>query len=110
MSPSSASLAGWSKGSLFWQSAMARAHTRARCGSRNSGSSPGALKDIILKALNEGGGGAYLMRQANENPAAFMTLLGRVLPLQVTRANCGPVLLEQIASIALVALRTAARG
>src|SRR5580704_2203898 len=62
----------------------ARAHARA-VWSRNSGSSRGALKDMILKALNEGGGGAYLMRQANENPAAFMTLLGRVLRLQVAR-------------------------
>jgi hypothetical protein len=65
---------------------------------------------MILKAQNEGGGGAYPMRQANENPADFMTLLGRVLPLQVTRANCGPVLLEQMASIPLVALEQRREG
>jgi hypothetical protein len=38
----------------------------------------GALKDMILRALNEAGGeggGAYLARQAGENPARCSTLL-----------------------------------
>ena len=42
-----------------------------------------ALKDMILQALDQKGGAAYLVRQADENPAAFMTLLGKVLPMQV---------------------------
>ncbi|WP_423066158.1 hypothetical protein [Devosia sp. CN2-171] len=44
------------------------------------------LKDAILQAATEAGDGdlvAYLKRQAGENPVAFMTLLGKVLPLQV---------------------------
>jgi hypothetical protein len=43
-----------------------------------------AVKDMILEALAQKGGADYLARQADENPAAFMTLVGKVLPLQVT--------------------------
>lgn len=45
------------------------------------------LKDAILKAATDAGGGdlaAYLERQANLNPGPFMSLLGKVLPMQVT--------------------------
>jgi len=40
------------------------------------------LREMILQALNgqKGGGVAYLKQQAQENPTAFMTLLGKVLP------------------------------
>lgn len=44
----------------------------------------GALKDMILAALDESGGVDYLVEQAKQNPGAFMTLIGKVLPLQVT--------------------------
>lgn len=43
----------------------------------------GALKDMILTALSNKGGVEYLEKQADENPAAFMTLLGKVIPLQI---------------------------
>ena len=43
-----------------------------------------ALKDLILGALDEKGGLKYLARQADENPAAFMTLVGKVLPMTVS--------------------------
>lgn len=47
-----------------------------------------ALKEAILEAAErageEGGTVGYLERQAIENPAAFMTLLGKVLPLTLT--------------------------
>jgi hypothetical protein len=39
---------------------------------------------MILGALHKAGGVAYLARQAKESPAAFMTLVGKVLPTQVT--------------------------
>ena len=43
-----------------------------------------ALKDMILGALDQaggpGGGEAYLVEQAKANPAAFLTLVGKVLP------------------------------
>lgn len=41
------------------------------------------IKDMILRALDEAGGHQYLVEQAEANPSAFMTLLGKVLPLQI---------------------------
>lgn len=48
-----------------------------------------ALKDMILKSLDNAGGVDYLQKQANENPTAFLTLIGKVLPttLQGSGAN-----------------------
>lgn len=43
-----------------------------------------ALKEAILEALNAAGGVDYLVTQSRDNPTAFMTLLGKVLPMQVT--------------------------
>jgi hypothetical protein len=43
----------------------------------------GALKDMILGALDNAGGMAYLEAQAQQNPNAFLTLVGKVLPLQL---------------------------
>jgi hypothetical protein len=43
----------------------------------------GALKDMILHALESAGGTEYLAAQAKENPSAFLTLVGKVLPLQI---------------------------
>jgi len=45
------------------------------------------LKEAILQALNEadaGGAVEYLKQQAVKNPNAFLALVGRVLPLQVS--------------------------
>jgi hypothetical protein len=44
------------------------------------------LKDAILQAATEAGNGdmaAYLKEQATKNPAPFLALLGKVLPLQI---------------------------
>jgi hypothetical protein len=55
----------------------------------------GLLKDAILKAAEEAGGAdgliGYLRTQAIENPAPFLALLGRVLPLQMTGESDEPV-------------------
>jgi hypothetical protein len=42
-----------------------------------------ALKDMILGALDDAGGQKYLSAQAKANPSAFLTLVGKVLPMQV---------------------------
>lgn len=44
------------------------------------------LKDMILKALDGAGGVDYLMKRANDprTASAFLTLVGKVLPMQVT--------------------------
>lgn len=41
------------------------------------------LKGMITAALEEVGGQAYLVSQARENPTAFMTLLGKILPKDI---------------------------
>ncbi|MCC6197734.1 MAG: hypothetical protein IT518_25065 [Burkholderiales bacterium] len=41
------------------------------------------LKDMILGALDECGGQAYLVRQAKAEPRAFLALLARVLPTEI---------------------------
>ncbi len=53
----------------------------------------GDLKAMILGALAEGGGQAWLVEQMTVSPAAFLTLIGKVLPLQVTGEGGGPVLI-----------------
>ena len=39
---------------------------------------------MILAALDAAGGTEYLLRQTEQNPAAFMMLLGKLLPTQMT--------------------------
>ena len=41
------------------------------------------IRDMIGQALNEAGGVEYLKRQATENPAAFLTLVGKIVPKEV---------------------------
>lgn len=52
------------------------------------------LKDMIRKALDNAGGVKYLTRQADENPVAFMALIGKILPkdVSVSGSNGGPVI------------------
>ena len=69
------------------------------------------LKDAILKAACKAGQKldkkskdglvTYLTEQARKNPGPFMSLLGKVLPMQVTGMDNGP--LETITRIELVA-------
>ena len=42
-----------------------------------------ALREMILNALDKAGGEAYLTRQAEANPAAFMALLAKTMPKDV---------------------------
>jgi hypothetical protein len=51
---------------------------------------------MILGALSDAGGQAYLAGPAKNNPAAFMTLLGKVLPLKVGDADGGKVVVRLI--------------
>lgn len=55
-----------------------------------------ALKDMILQALHNKGGVVYLEAQAEENPTAFMTLVGKVLPLTVSGPDGQPVQIQQV--------------
>lgn len=53
-----------------------------------------SIKEMVLGALQDAGGREYLLRQANANPVAFMGLIGRVLPLQVTGENGGALVVD----------------
>ena len=54
----------------------------------------GELKEMVLNALASAGGQDYLVQQAKTNPTAFLTLVGKVLPLQVTSPAGGGLRLE----------------
>lgn len=53
------------------------------------------LKEAILEAAEKAGGEegliGYLADQAVKNPPSFMALLGKVLPMQVTGEDGGPL-------------------
>jgi hypothetical protein len=51
---------------------------------------------MILQALATSGGVAYLRRQAEQNPSAFLQLVGKALPLQVAGEDGGPVVTRVI--------------
>ena len=46
---------------------------------------------MVLGALDRAGGEEYMLEQARSNPNAFLTLVGKVLPTQITGPNDGPV-------------------
>lgn len=73
---------------------MARPKGTPKTGGRAKGTpnkTTGQVKDMVLTALGNVGGVKYLERQANENPTAFMTLVGKVIPLQVAGDPDNPV-------------------
>ena len=51
------------------------------------------LKEMILGALDAAGGQKYLQERAKDprTQAAFLTLIGKVLPMQMTGEGGGPV-------------------
>jgi hypothetical protein len=51
----------------------------------------GDVKAMILAALDKAGGADYLLEQSKENPSAFLTLVGKVLPLTVSGDPNSPV-------------------
>jgi hypothetical protein len=63
------------------------------------------IKDMILKALDGAGGVDYLQDRAKDprTASAFLTLVGKVLPLQVTGDKDSPI--HQVVRVELVAMR-----
>jgi hypothetical protein len=41
------------------------------------------IREMIRAALDKAGGIAYLVKQAELNPTAFMSLLGKMIPTQI---------------------------
>lgn len=52
------------------------------------------VKEAIIEAFNQAGGVEYLTRIANEDPKTFCALVGKVIPLQITGKDDGPVELK----------------
>ena len=74
---------------------MARPKGQPKIGGRQKGTPnkvTGELRQMILNCLDNCGGVEYLQRQADENPTAFLTLVGKVLPLTVAGDSNAPVI------------------
>jgi hypothetical protein len=68
---------------------------RQKTGGRQKGTPnkvTGELRELVLGALSELGGMDYLVRQGRENPNAYLTLLGKCLPKEITGANGVPLI------------------
>ena len=46
---------------------------------------------MVIGELEKAGGEEYLLDQAKKNPVAFMSLLGRIIPTQITGDKDNPV-------------------
>lgn len=53
-----------------------------------------ALKDMILGALDDNGGQAYLAQQARDNPGPFLALIGKVLPVTLAGDSTNPLVVQ----------------
>ena len=53
----------------------------------------GEIKAAIVEAFEAAGGAAYLLTVAQTKPEVFCSLLGKVLPMQVTGDGGGPVVI-----------------
>ena len=56
----------------------------------------GDLRAMISGALHELGGQAYLVRQAKENPTAFMALLAKILPREIKAEVCTMTTIQRL--------------
>ena len=52
------------------------------------------IKELILGALSDVGGRQYLAARALDQPVAFMGLVGKILPLQLTGENGAPIAVD----------------
>lgn len=67
------------------------------------------VREMVTAALDEAGGVDYLVERARDprTASAFLSLVGKVLPIQLTGAEDGPI---QVARIELVALSDDSQG
>jgi len=52
------------------------------------------IREMIVEALNHAGGVAYLERQAIENPTAFLVLIAKIMPREISAPNGTPIPLD----------------
>lgn len=49
------------------------------------------IRDMVAQALDGAGGVDYLMRVAESHPGPFLSLVGKVIPVQITGAEGTPI-------------------
>ena len=57
------------------------------------------VRDAVILAAQKAGGGdlvEYLTKQAIENPTAFLTLLGKTMPLQLANERDKPFIVSRV--------------
>lgn len=54
------------------------------------------IRDMIATALTQVGGVEYLARVAESHPGPFLSLVGKVLPIQLTGEGGGAIQFERI--------------
>lgn len=57
------------------------------------------IRKAIAAAFDKVGGVDYLVKQANENPQAFMTLLGKALPKELTGEGGGAISIRVVTGV-----------
>ncbi len=58
------------------------------------------VKEMVLEALSIAGGVDYLVEQAQKSPNAFLTLVGKVLPLEAKlEHDAGPNVVDLLSII-----------
>lgn len=79
-------------------SEVKRARGGSKPGERRGGRQKGTpnkvssdVRNMVNEALAQAGGVEYLVAQARANPAAFLTLVGKVIPKEVTGAGGVPL-------------------
>ena len=51
--------------------------------------STAAIKEMLLASLDAVGGTQYFIRQADENPTAYMSLMSKIIPSEVKKEITG---------------------
>lgn len=54
------------------------------------------IKNMIMEALQDAGGKEYLIRQADENPGAFMGLVSKIIPKDINANVSGEIKLVRV--------------
>lgn len=54
------------------------------------------VREMVLAALEQAGGVEYLAEQAQKSPSAFLALVGKILPTQVTGDDGRPIQMVNI--------------
>jgi hypothetical protein len=56
------------------------------------------IKNMIMEALEDAGGKQYLIRQAEENPGAFMGLVSKIIPKDINANVSGEIKLVRVST------------